>query len=213
MRIPKHIGIIPDGNRRWAKHAGLEKKDGYAHGLAPGLDLLRLARDAGVEEITYYGFTTDNCGRPPEQVAAFSQACAQAVACIAAEPVSLLVVGNTQSAAFPSALRDYTTRTDLNGGGTRVNFLVNYGWEWDLAGLDLPGSSRAKIHHALRSHDVSRVDLVIRWGGMRRLSGFLPVQAVYADFFVVDRLWPDFQPEDFTQALQWYQKQDVTRGG
>ena len=78
MRIPKHIGIIPDGNRRWAKRAGLQKKDGYAHGLTPGLDLLRLARTAGVQEITYYGFTTDNCGRPPEQVKAFSEACVEA---------------------------------------------------------------------------------------------------------------------------------------
>ena len=69
-----------------------------------------------------------------------------------------------------------------------------------------------EICRQLRTHDISRVDLVIRWGGMRRLSGFLTVP-VYADFFVVDRLWPDFQPEDFFQALEWYQKQDVTLGG
>lgn len=213
LRIPKHIGIIPDGNRRWASRAGLSKQAGYAHGLAPGLELLRLARDAGVQEITYYGFTTDNCGRPPEQVAAFSQACAEAVALIAAEPVSLLVVGDGAAPAFPKALLPYARRQDLNGGGIRVNFLVNYGWEWDLAGLDAPGGNRRKIYGTLRSHDVSRVDLVIRWGGMRRLSGFLPVQSVYADFFVVDRLWPDFQPEDFSQALAWYQSQDVTLGG
>lgn len=213
MRIPKHIGIIPDGNRRWAKRAGLQKKDGYAHGLAPGLDLLRLARTAGIQEITYYGFTTDNCGRPVEQVKAFSEACVKAVNLIASEPVSLLVIGDKDAPAFPQEMLPYTTRTDLNGGGMRVNFLVNYGWEWDLAELNHPGSSREKIRGELRSHDVSRVDLVIRWGGMRRLSGFLPVQSVYADFFVVDRLWPDFQPEDFFQALQWYQKQDVTLGG
>lgn len=213
MRIPKHIGIIPDGNRRWAKRAGLQKKDGYAHGLAPGLDLLRLARTVGIQEITYYGFTTDNCGRPAEQVKAFSEACVKAVNLIASEPVSLLVIGDKDAPAFPQEMLPYTTRTDLNGGGMRVNFLVNYGWEWDLAELNHPGSSREKIRGALRSHDVSRVDLVIRWGGMRRLSGFLPVQSVYADFFVVDRLWPDFQPEDFFQALQWYQKQDVTLGG
>ena len=213
MRIPKHIGIIPDGNRRWAKRAGLQKKDGYAHGLAPGLDLLRLARTAGIQEITYYGFTTDNCGRPAEQVKAFSEACVKAVNLIASEPVSLLVIGDKDAPAFPQEMLPYTTRTDLNGGGMRVNFLVNYGWEWDLAELNHPGSSREKIRGELRSHDVSRVDLVIRWGGMRRLSGFLPVQSVYADFFVVDRLWPDFQPEDFFQALQWYQKQDVTLGG
>ena len=213
MRIPNHIGIIPDGNRRWAKQAGLPKQDGYAYGLSPGLELLRLARDAGVPEITYYGFTTDNCRRPPEQVKAFSQACVQAVDRIAAEPVSLLVAGDQDAPTFPRALLPYTTRTDLNGGGIRVNFLVNYGWEWDLALLDHPGGSRRKIYRELRTHDISRVDLVIRWGGMRRLSGFLPVQSVYADFFVVDRLWPDFQPEDLFQALAWYQKQDVTLGG
>ena len=88
MRIPEHIGIIPDGNRRWARQAGLAKEAGYAYGLAPGLELLRLARDAGVREITYYGFTTDNCGRPSEQVRAFSAACVQAVEQIASEPAS-----------------------------------------------------------------------------------------------------------------------------
>ena len=187
MRIPKHIGIIPDGNRRWAKRAGLPKQDGYAHGLEPGLELLRLARDAGVQELTFYGFTTDNCGRPPEQVQAFSRACVQAVEQIASEPVSLLVTGNRDAPAFPQALLPYTTRRDLNGGGIRVNFLVNYGWEWDLARLNNPGVRRGIICTQLNSRDISRVDLVIRWGGMRRLSGFLPVQSVYADFFVVDR--------------------------
>ena len=132
---------------------------------------------------------------------------------IASEPVSLLVTGNRDAPAFPQALLPYTTRRDLNGGGIRVNFLVNYGWEWDLARLNNPGVRRGTICTQLNSRDISRVDLVIRWGGMRRLSGFLPVQSVYADFFVVDRLWPDFQPEDFFQALQWYQKQDVTLGG
>ena len=128
MRIPKHIGIIPDGNRRWASQAGLEKKDGYVHGLTPGLELLRLARQAGVEEITYYGFTTDNCGRPQEQVRAFSAACVEAVKLIAAEPVSLLVIGNTEAAVFPKELLPYIgARADLNGGGIRVNFLVGMG--------------------------------------------------------------------------------------
>jgi undecaprenyl diphosphate synthase len=65
----------------------------------------------------------------------------------------------------------------------------------------------------LASADVSRIDLVVRWGGRRRLSGFLPVQSVYADFYVVDDLWPDYKPEHFYAALEWYQTQDVTLGG
>lgn len=213
MRIPKHVGIIPDGNRRWAKQAGLAKQEGYAHGLVPGVELLHLAREAGVQELTFYGFTTDNCGRPLEQVQAFSRACVEAVERVALEPISLLVVGDKDAPAFPKELLPYTVRQDRNGGGMRVNFLVNYGWEWDLAQMDRPGNCRKGIRQQLRTWDISRVDLVIRWGGMRRLSGFLPVQSVYADFFVVDRLWPDFQQEDFFQALQWYQRQDITLGG
>lgn len=192
---------------------GKDKHEGYQYGLLPGLELLRLARLSGVQEVSYYGFTTDNCKRPAKQLAAFSQACVDAIAMITAEPVSLLVVGNTASALFPEALKQYTTRKELNGGGIKVNFLVNYGWEWDLSSICRAGANRKAIADGLKSKDVSRIDLVIRWGGMRRLSGFLPVQTVYADFFVTDRLWPDFVPQDFQDALNWYQKQDVTRGG
>ncbi len=208
MRKPAHVGIIPDGNRRWATRSGLQKADGYSHGLMPGLDLLHLAQESGIREITYYGFTVDNVRRPAAQVAAFSQACVDAIEMIAREPCSLLVIGRQDSVAFPRQLLPYTRRIDLNGGGIRVNFLVNYGWEWDLSG-EGPGPVQNRLH----SRDISRIDLVIRWGGMRRLSGLLPVQSVYADFFVVDRLWPDFSEQDWFDALEWYDKQDVTRGG
>ena len=86
----------------------------------------------------------------------------------------------------------------------RVNLLVNYGWEWDLEGLR---------QGSIRSHEVSRLDLIVRWGGGRRLSGFLPVQSVYADFYVVEEYWPDFKPEHFEQALGWFKDQDETLGG
>ena len=75
MRIPKHIAIIPDGNRRWAVQHKMEKKDGYQSGLIPGVQVLRKAKEYGVSEITYYGFTTDNCRRPREQKEAFKKAC------------------------------------------------------------------------------------------------------------------------------------------
>lgn len=202
QRIPRHIGIIPDGNRRWAKGNGLHKEDGYAYGLKPGLQLLRLAQKCGIPEVTYYGFTVDNCKRPKEQVRAFSDACIQAVRMIAQENATLHVIGNTNSACFPPQLLPYVNvkRQPVQNGQTTVNFLVNYGWEWDMK-------------NGWASRDIPRVDLVIRWGGMRRLSGFLPLQTVYADFYIVDDLWPDFQEKQFYDALQWYQKQDVTLGG
>lgn len=202
QRIPKHIGIIPDGNRRWAKDRGFPKEDGYAYGLQPGLQLLRLAQKYGIREVTYYGFTVDNCKRPKEQVRAFSNACVQAVEMIAHENAALHVIGNTDSACFPTPLLPYVNvkRQPASSGQTTVNFLVNYGWEWD-------------IKNGWVSQDIPRIDLVIRWGGMRRLSGFLPLQTVYSDFYIIDELWPDFQEKQFQDALQWYQKQDITLGG
>ena len=214
MRIPRHIAIIPDGNRRWAQSRGMEKQEGYRFGLDPGLRALRFARDHGVEEITYYGFTTDNCKRPAPQVRTFSRACVDAVERIAEEDAALLVVGNTASAMFPDALRSYTNHRVVYGNGTiKVNFLVNYGWEWDMSEMNPHASSRKAVTDGLRSHDISRIDLVIRWGGRRRLSGLLPVQTVYADFFVIDTMWPDFNENDMEQAFQWYDKQDITLGG
>lgn len=202
FRIPKHIGIIPDGNRRWAKQNGMKKQDGYAHGVEPGLKVLRLAKKYGVEELTYYGFTVDNCKRPKEQVKAFSQACVEAVNKIKGEGVSIRVVGNTKSPCFPEGLIPYTQRQEEEEDKKqlKVNLLVNYGWEWDL-----------KQNWA--SKEIPRIDMIIRWGGMCRLSGFLPIQSVYSDFYIVKELWPDFAEEQFENALKWYQKQDVTLGG
>lgn len=211
MRIPKHIAIIPDGNRRWAVDKGLNKEDGYSNGLNPGVHLLNLAKDLGVEEITYYGFTVDNCKRPKVQVEAFKKACVDAVNLIAENDVSLLVVGNDESKFFPEELKKYRNRKDIGSGGIKVNFLVNYGWEWDVANINSDG--RKNIMSNLKSKDISRIDLVVRWGGRRRLSGLLPIQAVYSDFYVIDEMWPDFKPKHFYDAISWYNKQDITLGG
>ena len=202
---PKHIGVIPDGNRRWAKEHGMNKQEGYSYGLTPGLTLLKQARELGIEEITYYGFTVDNCKRPAEQFQAFQKACVDAVELLTKEGADLLVIGNSDSKCFPKELLPYTKRTPVNGGGIRVNFLVNYGWQWDLSHMQKDGKPY--------SSDISRIDLLIRWGGMRRVSGFLPIQSVYSDFYVVDRLWPDYQENDLLDALEWYALQDVTLGG
>jgi undecaprenyl diphosphate synthase len=213
MRVPEHIGVIPDGNRRWAVNQGFAKEQGYALGIDPGLALFRLCQQAGVKEMTFYGFTTDNVKRPAEQRSAFIQACIRAVDVLSREDAALLVVGNSDSPIFPNELRAFTTRQCFGRGGVKVNFLVNYGWEWDLGSVRADNTARKQVSSQLRSADVSRIDLIIRWGGRRRLSGFLPVQSVYADFYVVDAYWPDFAPEHFTEALQWYQSQDVTLGG
>lgn len=206
-RIPKHIGIIPDGNRRWALGQGLEKEEGYDHGISPGMELYHICQSLGVEELTFYGFTADNTKRPSRQRIAFSHACVKAVQCLSAENARLLVLGNTKSAMFPKELLPYTSRQTFGNGGMKINFLVNYSFEWDL------GFQGQTFGPVMGSVDVSRVDLIIRWGGRRRLSGFLPIQSVYADIFVIDDYWPDFKAQHVYDAIAWYSKQDITLGG
>lgn len=214
MRVPRHIALIPDGNRRWANHSGLEKHQGYEHGLTPGVEALKLAQEYGIEELTYYGFTTDNCKRPAIQVKAFIDACIDAIHLIQNENTSLLVVGNTDSPMFPKELLPYTKeRITFGSGITKVNFLVNYGWEWDLGQLNVHTTNRHTIMESLGSRQISRIDLIIRWGGRKRLSGLLPVQAVYADFYTLEEMWPEFNRKQWDKALDWYSKQDVTLGG
>ena len=207
MRLPKHIGIIPDGNRRWAKGQGMDKSEGYGHGITPGMSLYRMCRELGIGEMSFYGFTTDNTKRPSAQRQAFTRACVAAVEELAKEDASLLVLGNTKSPMFPHELLPFTARHDFGKGGMKINFLVNYSWEWDL------GYKDETIGPGFKTAEVSRIDLIIRWGGSRRLSGFLPVQSVYSDFYVVDDYWPDFKREHVEDALKWYAAQDITLGG
>lgn len=200
-RIPEHVGFIPDGNRRWASSRNLPKQEGYAAGIAPGIQLTDRCLELDIPEVSIYGFTADNTKRPARQQAAFIEACISFAYSVSERGVALLVVGNDKSPVFPDELRRWCTR---QGTGMRVNMLCNYSWQWDLDGLKNGG---------LRSADVSRLELIVRWGGGRRLSGFLPVQSVYADFFVLDEYWPDFQPAHLESALEWFGKQDRTLGG
>lgn len=200
-RTPNHVGFIPDGNRRWATDHDLPKEAGYAHGIAPGLLLYEKCKERGVKEASIFCFTQDNTKRPSIQKEAFSEATVAFALEIASRGAALLVVGDEASAQFPDELKEFRQR---QGVGMKVNLLVNYGWEWDLAGLQ---------NGKLRSDDVSRLDLIVRWGGGSRLSGFLPVQSVYADLYVRDEYWPDFEPQHFEDALSWFKKQDQTLGG
>ncbi len=200
-KLPKHIGFIPDGNRRWAQRRGMHKQEGYAFGIDPGFALYEQCKQYGIEEVSVYGFTQDNVKRPAEQTMAFRAACVTFAQQLYERGAALLVVGDETSEQFPPELRLFRER---RGNGIRVNFLVNYGWQWDLAGLK---------HGEIRSKEVSRLDMVVRWGGGRRLSGFLPVQSVYADIFVIEDYWPDFKLRHLDEALAWFAQQDQTLGG
>ena len=209
-RRPAHIGFIPDGNRRWAVDRGRSKSEGYEDGVRPGLGLLEACVAEGIGEISIYGFTKANVHRPAEQVEAFKTACVHFGLEAVAHGAALSVVGDSASAAFPQELRAYAH--ERSPGKIRVNLVANYDWRWDLQAAGSNGRKGPRSR-AWASSDIPDIDLVVRWGGRRRLSGFLPLQSAHADIYVVDTLWPDMKLEEFHDALAWYGKQDVTRGG
>lgn len=199
--VPKHVGFIPDGNRRWALQQGLPKEAGYDWGINPGLQLFEQCLKYGIEEASIFCFTQDNTKRPSLQKYAFRKATVTFALEIERRGAALLVLGDETSAQFPEELMKFRQR---QGNGMRVNLLVNYGWKWDLEGLK---------DNDLHSREIPPVDMIVRWGGSSRLSGFLPIQSVYADFFVIKEYWPDFNPMHFDHALAWFRKQDKTLGG
>ncbi len=206
-RIPRHLGVIPDGNRRWAQSQGLGKHEGYEAGVAPGLQLLEVCRGLGISELSIYGFPRENARRPTEQVKAFAGACVDFATRATALGGALQVVGDMRSKVFPEDLKRFAVRTE---GDIRINLLANYSCQWDLR--NRPAQPRAS-GEPIASSDVSRVDLIVRWGGRQRLSGFLPIQSAHADFYVIDTLWPAMTLEEFFDALEWYERQEVSLAG
>ena len=213
--MPAHVGVIPDGNRRWAEARGLPKSAGYDRGIEPAKRFYDVVWDLGVQEVSSYVFTKENMHRPKEQVAAFTAAFVSFLDWIREKDVSVLLVGDTRSPAFPAGLEQLAVPEKDRDERRRLNLLVNYSWKWDVAeavrqGGTGPGRDALGL---IGSRHVSRIDLVVRWGGRSRLSGFLPLQSAYADLYVVDAMWPDFEVEHFHEALRWYSVQDVTLGG
>jgi undecaprenyl diphosphate synthase len=216
-RVPKHIGIIPDGNRRWASAHALPKEAGYEHGIEPGKELFKAGFDLGIDEVSVYTFTKENIHRPKKQIIAFQNAFLEFIEWITAKNVSILLVGDVNSPYFPKKVKKYTKPEKDRMKKKRLNFLVNYSWKWDLSMALINSSkktvSRTNLMDNIGSRYISRVDLLIRWGERMRLSGFLPIQCAYADIYIIDDLWPDFRVEQFYDALRWYEKQDITLGG
>src|SRR4051794_16260893 len=114
-RTPRHVGFIPDGNRRWAKERGLPASAGYEAGIEPGLRLLERCRELGIAEASIYGFTQDNTRRPAEQTAAFRAACVGFALGALGGGASLRVVGDATSPSFPDELRPYAARRFAGG--------------------------------------------------------------------------------------------------
>ncbi|MFY9664538.1 MAG: polyprenyl diphosphate synthase [Candidatus Cybelea sp.] len=229
--LPRHVAIIMDGNRRWAKERSLPAIEGHRRGMIALRRVTRAASDLGLGALTVYGFSTENWNRDAREVSLLFELCVyfarNELIELRRNNVRVRVIGEWESlpAAPRGALADLQAQTAANTG-LLLNLAVNYSSHAELeravraiarevaAGRIAPESiDEALIGRYLYTADLPELDLLIRPGGERRLSNFLLYQAAYAELVMSDVYWPDFSKDDFVRALIEFQQRERRFGG
>lgn len=220
-RVPKHIAIIPDGNRRWSLKKGISKQEGYAIGIRKIGDVLKWCKESEVRMLTMWGFSTDNFKRDRDEVGGlfelFKENLRKAIDSDDRNKDELRVRFFGRIQLFPREIQDMIRQAEgITSGGERkyqLNLLLSYGGREEIV-----DAINAMLKEGVKSVDEDAVsahlytkglpdpDLVIRTSGEQRLSGLMPWQACYSEFYFCRKLWPDFSKKDFDAALGEYAK-------
>lgn len=219
--VPAHIGLIPDGNRRWAKEQSFDTLEGHREGMQNFLRFCEWCKEAGVEQVTAFGFSTENWKRTEREVAyflnlleGFFRRWADRASGEIPEGVRVRVVGDTER--FPPSLRDAIKQAEegtKDRTGLIVNLALSYGGKWDIvqavrelarSGADPEAITEEDVERALPSRDLPPMDLLIRVGGEKRISNFFLWQAAYAELAFAPMYWPAFSKEAFEELLDEY---------
>lgn len=226
QRLPNHVGIIMDGNGRWAQKRGLPRYAGHAAGAKVFKTIAYYARDIGLKNLTVYAFSTENWQRPQEEVSKIMKVLEEfiddALNTFEKERVRIRFLGDLS--AFSGVLLEKMLRiVELTKDfpGLTLNIAMNYGGQHEIVHAAREAARRVQAGEMkpeeitpetfgkmLYFEDCSAVDLVIRPSGEKRLSNFLLWQSAYAEFWYSDILWPDFKPKDLDQAIIDYQKRN-----
>ena len=233
VTIPKHVGVILDGNRRWAKATGASSREGHQAGADKIVDLLAWCSEAGVEVVTLWLLSTDNLARPPAELSPLLRIIENVVSDLAREgnPWTVNVVGalDLLPAETATLLKETSERT-VGRPGITVNAAICYGGRREIADavrslLQAHASEGRSIEEVADLLDVEHIadhlytrgqpdpDLVIRTSGEQRLSGFLLWQTANTEFHFTDVYWPDFRRVDFLRALRDYSARHRRFGG
>jgi short-chain Z-isoprenyl diphosphate synthase len=222
-RIPRHVGVILDGNRRWAAGQGGSTAEGHAAGAAKIEELLSWCNEVGVEVVTLWLLSTDNLGRPAAELAPLLDIISRTVTELAStQRWRINPVGALDLLPEPTALALKTAAESTSAvTGMTVNVAVGYGGRREvvdavralLADAALRGTSLDELAATIDADDIAGFlytkgqpdpDLVIRTSGEQRLGGFLLWQSAHSEFYFCEAYWPDFRRVDFLRALRAY---------
>ncbi len=218
--VPRHIAIIMDGNGRWAEAQGKPRVVGHRAGVRSVREVVRLCREAGVEALTLFAFSSENWRRPEREVALlmrlFITVLRREVKLLKKNNVRLKVIGDITM--FEPKLQQRIREAEaLTAGcnGLALNVAANYGGRWDMVQACRQAATRLQqgectldeidetmVQGMLCLSDLPEVDLLIRTGGEQRISNFLLWQCAYSELFFSEVLWPDFGDAAFAEAIE-----------
>ncbi len=218
MVLPKHLGIILDGNRRWAKEKSLPTLEGHRQGAETFKTTVLAAFDKGIEYISAFAFSTENWQRTEEEVGYLMKLLVKAVErhlnTFDKAGIKIVVLGRRDHLTAPvlKAIEKAEQKTRDNTRGT-LALCFNYGGQEELvdavkaivdSGIKPQDITRDTVHEALYYPEVPGVDLVIRTSGEHRTSGFMLYRSDYAELYFSDLYWPDFNEAELDKALSEY---------
>lgn len=229
--LPVHIGIIMDGNGRWAKKRGLPRKAGHSAGAKTFRKITRYCSDIGIKYLTVYAFSTENWKRPEDEVRSlmklFKSYLEEALADFKDDSIVVRFIGD--KAPFDDDLRNLMIENEESSKGRDgmvLNIAMNYGSRDEIvravknicndvqSGAVLPENiDEQLISDYLYTSGQPDPDLIIRPSGEYRISNFLLWQSAYTEFVIMNKLWPDFETSDLDEAIKIYSQRNRRYGG
>lgn len=220
--LPSHIGIIMDGNRRWAKMHGLPASSGHSKGAEVFEYLAKYCNKIGLKHLTVYAFSTENWKRSSAEVSAlmilFKRYLNKVIKKFSNENMRMKFLGDVS--AFPEDIQNLIKKIETDSAsktGLQLNIAMNYGGKNEIVNatkklaekvllkeISVNDINEQTLSENLYTSRQPDVDLIIRTGGEKRLSNFLLWQSAYAEFYWSDTLWPDFSEKDLNEAIEEY---------
>ena len=205
--IPRHVGYIMDGNGRWAERRGLPRSAGYAEGLKAMLRVLDRTEARGVAAVTVYAFSSENFARPSSETEAIMSVVEKWNEAYSGD-WKVRYIGDLSR--FPSRIADSVREIERRTAGNRGMTLciaLGYGGRDDIVSAAAKAAAdgavtRESFERGLSTHGLPPLDLIVRSGGEKRLSGFMLYEAAYSELYFTDVLWPDMTESDVDAAME-----------
>ena len=230
ITIPKHIGIIMDGNGRWAKKRMLPRNMGHKKGAEVFKDITRYCNELGLEAVTFYAFSTENWKRPQEEIDGLMKLFKQyLIDAFDYEKENNKVVFLGDKSAFNQELRDLMLEIEgktADRTGMILNLALNYGSRSEIVNACKEISQKVKngemtvedideqtFSDHLYTKNQPDPDFILRPSGEKRISNFLLWQCAYSEFVYMDVLWPDFTRKDLDDAIEEFNRRNRRFGG